>query len=90
MKNALAYVLGNWRHHREDRGMESRFWEIDPFSTARTFGGWCDLRDPDTPRDGLDGLEPLPRAAPQTWLMNVGWVRHGLLSIARIPGSVVE
>jgi REP element-mobilizing transposase RayT len=90
VRNALAYVLGNWRHHREDRGMESMHWEIDPFSTAKTFGGWHDLRDPDTPRDGLEGLEPLPRAAPQTWLMNVGWVRHGFLRVAFIPGPELE
>ena len=90
VRNALAYVLGNWRHHREDRGSESMFWEIDPFSTAKTFGGWQDLGDPDTPRDGLEGLEPLPRAAPQTWLMNVGWARRGLLRVGYIPGPELE
>jgi REP element-mobilizing transposase RayT len=90
VRNALAYVLGNWRHHREDRGPDSMFWEVDPFSTAKTFGGWQDLRDPDTPRDGLDELEPLPRAAPQTWLMNVGWVRHGFLRVGFVPGPELE
>ena len=88
VRNALAYVLNNWRHHREDGGMESMFWEIDPFSTARSFVGWHDLADPDTPRDGLDGLERLPCAPSRTWLMNVGWQRHGLIRVGSVPGPV--
>jgi len=90
VRNALNYVLNNWRHHREDRGIESMFWEIDPFSTARSFGGWHDLADPDTPRDDLEGLEPLPCAASQTWLLNVGWQRHGLIRVGHVPGPELE
>jgi len=90
VRNALTYVLNNWRHHHEDRGMESMFWEIDPFSTAWSFGGWQDLRDPDTPRDGLEGLEGLPSAASQTWLMNVGWQRHGLVRVGYTPGLELD
>jgi hypothetical protein len=70
--------------------MESRFWEIDPFSTARSFVGWRDLADPDTPRDGLEGLERLPCAPSQTWLMNVGWQRRGLIRVGSVPGPVVD
>ena len=90
VRNALAYVLNNWRHHREDRGMDSMFWEIDPFSTARRFGGWRDLGDPDTPRDGLEGLGELPCATSQTWLMNVGWHRHGLIRVGHVPGPELD
>jgi REP element-mobilizing transposase RayT len=87
VRNAVAYVINNWRHHREDRGPESMFWEIDPFSTATSFAGWRDLGDPDTPRDGLEGLGPLPCAPSQTWLMNVGWKQHGLVRVAEVPGG---
>jgi len=90
VRNALAYVINNWRHHREDRGMESMFWEVDPFSTARSFVGWQDLRDPDTPRDGLEGLDALPCASSQTWLLNVGWQRHGLIRVGHVPGPELE
>jgi hypothetical protein len=30
----LGYVLGNWRHHGEDREGLASTWLVDPFSTA--------------------------------------------------------
>ncbi|HEU4730025.1 MAG TPA: transposase, partial [Kofleriaceae bacterium] len=29
-RHAIAYVLGNWRKHREDRGPLSSTWRVDP------------------------------------------------------------
>src|SRR3954469_22749173 len=36
-RRALAYVLNNWRKHREDAG---RSWNVDPFSSGWSFDGW--------------------------------------------------
>jgi REP element-mobilizing transposase RayT len=92
VRNAINYVLNNWRHHHEDGGFESMFWEVDPFSSAGTFVGWANLTSTDTPRDDLDEPDgtrhPLPTAAPETWLLNVGWTKHGLLRIDHVPGPV--
>jgi REP element-mobilizing transposase RayT len=74
-RNALAYVLNNWRRHREDeRGFHERTMPLDPYSSAISFGGWADysVRVEDWP----DVIEaPLPVAAPQTWLLSTGWTR---------------
>ena len=40
-RRALAYVLNNWRKHREDeQPREARTWLVDPFSTGALFAGW--------------------------------------------------
>ena len=39
-RHALAYVLNNWRHHREHRAGFAREWRIDLFSSGPSFGGW--------------------------------------------------
>lgn len=31
--------------------------------------------------------EPLPVSRPQTWLLSVGWRRHGLISVREVPGE---
>jgi len=40
-RNALAYVLNNWRRHREDRA-EGCTAALDRFSTAIVFDGWIE------------------------------------------------
>jgi len=69
VRNAINYVLNNWRHHHEDRGFESMFWEVDPFSSAVGFTGWTNLTSTETPRDDLDEPDgrrhPLPTAPPR-------------------------
>ena len=38
VRNAIAYVLNNWRRHNEDeRELEARFWLIDRYSSALRF-----------------------------------------------------
>jgi len=81
MRSTLAYVLNNWRRHREDvttPGAENAV--IDPYSTAWAFDGWCDL-------DEVPAWERLPSAEPSTWLLRVGWRRHGALRVREVPGS---
>jgi REP element-mobilizing transposase RayT len=83
-RNALAYVLNNWRRHDEDEGSEAAHRAaLDPYSTAIHFRGW---------REGVFGVpagfEPLPSAVPETWLLRVGWERHGPISAWAVPGSL--
>lgn len=66
VRNALAYVLENDRHHR---GGPPRF---DIYTSAAYFDGWtipCDFPP-----------SPEPPVVPATlWLLTTGWRRHGLI-----------
>lgn len=42
-RRVLAYVMLNWRRHREDRVREARAWMVDPYSSARSFSDWQEL-----------------------------------------------
>jgi putative transposase len=87
-RHALAYILNNWRHHREHRAAFANEWRIDPFSSAPSFDGWRDL-DPTTlewPRT----YEPLPVSEPKTWLLKEGWRKHGLIAASEVPGPKLQ
>lgn len=76
-RNALRYVLQNFRKHHSVIG-EGAF--ADPHSSAATFDGF--VRPPvvfDAPPTAW------PRVAPRTWLLGIGWRRHGLLDPADVP-----
>jgi putative transposase len=72
VRNVLAYVFFNARKHG--------VWLaelLDPCSSAAAFDGWRE-------RPALHGAAPcgtrwLARA--RTWLLTLGWKRHGLLSV---------
>jgi REP element-mobilizing transposase RayT len=85
MRNVLAYVLNNWRRHKEHlRSEAAGRSRLDPYSTAILFDGW---KEP--PQLAvLDHYDPLPAAAPTTWLLRVGWRRHGPISAYFVPGPV--
>jgi REP element-mobilizing transposase RayT len=83
VRNALAYVLNNWRHHR-DPFQQPRA-RLDPYSTGPQFAGWVD--DEAYPLPRVDG-ERLPVACPTTWLLTTGWKRRGLISPWDRPGPV--
>ena len=78
---AIAYVLMNARRHLAKRGRTfPRPAFVDPASSGRWFEGWSDGR----------ALEPpgrAPVAKPRTWLLAVGWRRHGLIDPAEVPGD---
>ena len=90
VRNALGYVLNNWRHHGEDNGFWSNTWQIDPFSTAAAFHGWENLTSSETPFDDLDepsgARYPIRTATAHTWLLTTGWKRIGLLRVEDVPG----
>jgi REP element-mobilizing transposase RayT len=76
-RNALAYVLNNWRRHREDRYSIAR---TDPFATAYAFPDWRVARPRET--------DALPVVAPTAWLLTTGWrrARAGPIRTTEVPG----
>ncbi|MBV8755814.1 MAG: transposase [Deltaproteobacteria bacterium] len=84
VRNAIAYVLLNRKHHDADKRY-GRMW-IDPASSAAWFSGWSDrVRADEVWKRELLGL-PKPTAEPTTWLLTTGWKRHGLLRFDERPG----
>ncbi len=93
VRGVLAYVLGNHRHHASQwtpgpadlapptRGRHRRGAALDPYSSARSFDGWR-LPLSGAPAEGRAGPLQAPVARPHTWLLSIGWRRHGLL----VPG----
>ena len=88
-RNAIRYVLNNWRRHREDLAGEPSGWRLDPFSSAIRFTGWKERGLGETWTVPPD-YEPLPTATPVTWLLAVGWSRHGLIGAFEVPGPKAE
>lgn len=72
VRNALVYVIGNWRHHGGDRYPRL---SIDPFTSAPWFDGFREKLLP------LPEGAARPTATARTWLLGTGWRRHGLLSV---------
>jgi hypothetical protein len=83
-RHARAYVLNNWRRHGQDRGVSSN---VDRFSSGVSFDGWKETSGTDFLKAIPADYEPLPVSRPQTWLLRVGWRRHGLISVREVPGD---
>ena len=77
VRRALAYVVLNARKHLGRRA--PRVGRVDPASSGPWFSGW---------REGVVALarSPAPVAQALTWLLRVGWRRHGLLDPWEVPG----
>jgi putative transposase len=88
VKRALAYVLCNVRKHAAQRGVPLPAGWMDARSSAAWFDGWA---EPNAAERSL-GLsrawlrDERPVALPRTWLLRVGWRRHGLLDADAQPG----
>jgi len=79
VRRALIYVLHNHRRHTVAPGGRSGF---DPLSTAPYFDGFA----PDVPRPPPTAPpDARPAVAARTWLLCVGWKRHGLLGTRDVP-----
>jgi hypothetical protein len=61
-------------------------WTLDRLSSAVNFSGWKRLAD----RAQLYAIPPdyerLPTSAPRTWLLSVGWMKHGRIDEYDVPG----
>ncbi len=78
VRNALAYVLNNWRRHREDLRTREAF---DPFASARAFDGWAHAPH-------RAHLEFVPVVMPTTWHLTTGWRRYGPIAPHARPGAI--
>jgi len=85
---ALRYVLLNARRHaaKVRSGVKDPV-RHDPASSGQWFDGWK-RPGPDAHGDVSPGESPAasPVARARTWLLSVGWRRHGLLDPADVPG----
>ena len=74
-RNALAYILNNWRHHRADTGARCK---ADPYSSGPGFYG--EAKD----------LPPLPTVRASSWLLTDGLARARPVSPYERPGPDPE
>ena len=73
VRRALVYVLQNARKHRSWSGHG----RTDPLSSAQWFDGW---------RVAVERENRAPTVARAcSWLLRIGWRRHGLLSLDEAP-----
>jgi len=86
-RHALAYVLNNWRKHKEDRHEFARDWRVDPYSTAVYFDGWKEREDAVVAWSVRETYDPLVVYLPKTWLLREGWRRHGLIGFDEVPST---
>lgn len=79
VKRALCYVLLNVRKHKpSDQRKLPADW-CDPCSTGPMFDGWK--------RRPHNWTVRAPPAHPRSWLLSVGWRRHGLLRTDEAPAD---
>jgi REP element-mobilizing transposase RayT len=71
VRHALGYVLNNAARH----GLAGAIGRPDPCSSGRWFDGWS-ARALDPP--------PRPLSRAKTWLLSVGWARHGPIEVAGV------
>ena len=101
VRNALVYVLANFRKHTRSRLPPG----IDPYSAGAWFEGWQDYsphsdalarfaaRPPpgvaSEPRSEVEGDEfrNTPVMPARRWLTTTGWRRHGLIGLDELPRS---
>ncbi len=90
VRRALAYVLLNARRHLAKHRHLSRAASaapLDPASSARWFDGW---RPEAASRIPESTPTPPEVARPRSWLLRVGWRRHGLVDPAELPDALAR
>src|SRR5262245_20643271 len=80
VRRALAYVLLNARRHLAKRRGAPRSVHLDGASSARWFDGWRPKAASRLP----EGPALREVARPRSWLLRVGWRRHGLVDAAEL------
>jgi len=98
VRAALCYVLNNALHHghRFAQRSDGRAGTPtpartptpkplpDPFSSACWFDGWIEFLVPRAPPAIVPVVEP------RTWLLRIGWRRHGRIAFDEVPGRRVS
>jgi REP element-mobilizing transposase RayT len=90
VRNTLAYVLNNWRHHGEDKQPIAKHWVLDPFSSGFAFTGWKERADKGYGYRAPPGYRGFVVWQPSLWLLREGWLRWGLISAYEVPGEAAE
>ena len=80
VRHALRYVLLNRQRH--NGGIRVRFvgGEVDPCSSGAVFDGWARAVSFE------ERAGPETTAPAGTWLLRVGWRRHGAIDPREVPG----
>jgi REP element-mobilizing transposase RayT len=88
VRSALAYVLLNARRHFAKRNEGRRPPVVlDAASSARWFDGWQRAwRERLGLAEALGGTHAPEVASPHSWLLRIGWRRHGLVDPSEVPG----
>jgi REP element-mobilizing transposase RayT len=89
-RNAVSYLLNNWRKHGEDRGADSRAWMVDPFSSGFSFPDWRELEHEALMwkiPENRKTYEPLIVYRPRSWLLEKGWKLAGPISVWDAPSQ---
>lgn len=87
VRHTLAYVLNNWRKHKEDRGEVQSTWNVDPYSTGWHFMGWKEREHALVHWWPRETYVPLVVYIPRTWLLTYGWRKYGLISFNEVPSA---
>jgi putative transposase len=85
VRSALLYVLNNRRRHLAQSGRGLQRGYVDPYSSAPHFEGWQGRV-----RSSADLTGEPVTAKPRTWLLRVGWTRHGPLDPNAVPGVIPD
>jgi REP element-mobilizing transposase RayT len=86
-RHAIAYVLGNWRKHGEDRGGLPSTWLVDPFSSGILFPDWTELQDTAWMWPIRETYDPPVVFRPRTWILAEGWKLAGAISARDVPSK---
>ena len=86
-RNAISYVMNNWRKHEEDRQGLASTWLVDPFSSGISFPDWTELEDQPWMWPIRETYDPLMVRRPQGWLLREGWKLAGPISAREVPGK---
>ena len=82
VRHALRYVLGNGKKHAAEGRHVTVSQAIDTFTSAPWFDGFAETFT-------VRGIETVvrPITDAKTWMLTLGWKRHGLLSVHELPAT---
>ncbi|HWO22569.1 MAG TPA: transposase [Kofleriaceae bacterium] len=86
VRNTIAYILCNWRHHGEDRASFAQTWKVDPYSSGATFFDWQELEDSPVLWPLPPTYHPLIVFRPRTWLLQSWHQFYPRISVREVPG----
>ena len=86
-RNALVYVLFNFRKHASEAQKSARAGELDGLSSAVWLEDWNSDAFTEYVRQQREPAGPRPTAEAKSWIARVGWKRHGLIDPREAPRS---